>query len=38
MEKNNEQLCYKMRKNGSDKVTLEKLEIERDLGVPMDKD
>ena len=39
MGKNNEQRCYKMRKHGSsDRVTLEKSEIERDLGVQVDKD
>ena len=39
MGKNNEQRCYKMRKHGSgERVTLEKAEIERDLGVQVDKD
>ena len=39
MGKNNEERCYKMRKHGSsDRVSLEKLEIEGDLGVQVDKD
>ena len=38
MEKNNEQRCYKMRGHGSsDRVTLERSEIERDLGIQVDK-
>ena len=37
MGKSNEQHCYKMRKHvSSDRVTLEKSEIERDLGVQVD--
>ena len=39
MEKNNEKRCYKMRKHGSsDRVSLEHSEIERNLGVRVDKD
>ena len=39
MGKNNEERCDKMRKHeSSDKVTLEKLEIERDLDFRVDKD
>ena len=39
MGKYKKQRCYKMRKHGnSDRVTLEKSEIERDLGVHVDKD
>ena len=39
MGKNNEQCCYKMRKHGSsDRVTLEKSERERALGVQVNND
>ena len=39
MEKNSEQRCYKMRKHGSsERVALEKSEIEKDLGIQVDKD
>ena len=39
MGKTNEQHCHKMRKHGSsDRVSLEKSEIERNLSVQVDKD
>ena len=38
MRKNNEQRCYKMKKHGSNDSVTRESEIERDLGVQVDKD